>query len=346
VLKTTPDKIRVHQQLIGGGYGRRIASDIVGQAVAISNATKKPVKLILTREDDMAAARPRPMTHHVMRAAFDSSGNLTGWRHRIVAENVDAIAAPPRFAATGGRDYIGWNGSELPHYAIPNWMSEGVREMRGMRVQPFRGIGSGHNKFAVECFLDEIAHARKMDPLALRLELTRDEARANAVLRAVAEMSDWKGKRPGRALGVAFADYHGTLSAGVAEISLNRAAGKIKVHNYWIAVDPGLVIQPTNVLAQLEGAAVWGLSVALLERLDIRNGAVVQSNYNDYPVLRMSDMPEIHTRIVASQAAPTGMGEIGVAAVGPAIGNALFSLTGKRVRELPMSPAAVKKVMA
>jgi isoquinoline 1-oxidoreductase subunit beta len=346
VLKTTPDKIRIHQYLMGGGYGRRMVADIAAQAVVIANVTKKTVKLILTREDDMAAGRPRPMTHHAMRAAFDAQGNLVGWRHRIVAENVDAIALPPRFVATGGRDYIGWNGMELPNYAILNWMAEGVREIRGMRVQSFRGIGSSHNKFAVESFIDEIAYARKMDPLALRLELTQGDARANAVIKAAAEMSEWNRKRSGRALGIAFANYHGTLAAGVAEISLDRASGKIKVHNYWTAVDPGLVIQPTHALAQLEGASVWGLSVALLERLDIKDGAPVQSNFNDYPVLRMSDMPEIHTRIVASQAAPTGMGEIGVAAVAPAIGNALFSLTGKRIRELPMSPAAVKKTLA
>jgi isoquinoline 1-oxidoreductase subunit beta len=198
----------------------------------------------------------------------------------------------------------------------------------------------------VESFIDEIAHARNMDPLALRLELTQGDARANAVIKAAAVMADWNRKRNGRALGIAFSNYHGTLAAGVAEISLDRASGKIKVHNYWTAVDPGLAIQPTNVLAQLEGAAVWALSVALLERLDIKDGAPVQSNFNDYPVLRMSDMPEIHTRIVESQAAPTGMGEIGVAAVAPAIGNALFSLTGRRVRELPMSPAVVKKALA
>jgi isoquinoline 1-oxidoreductase beta subunit len=346
VLKTTPDKIRVHQQLIGGGFGRRIAPDIVAQAVVIANATKKPVKLILTREDDMAAARPRPMTHHVLRATLDARGQITGWRHRIVAENVDAMAAPPRFQATGGKDYIGWQGSDLPHYGVPNFVSEGVREQRGMRVQPFRGIGAGHNKFAVESFVDEIAHERRMDPLALRMELTRDDPRATTVLKTVADMADWKRRRPGRSLGVAFADYHGTLSAGIAEISLDRASGKIKVHNYWVAVDPGLAIQPENVLAQLEGAVVWGLSVALLEQLDIREGAVVQSNFNDYPVLRMSDMPEIHVRLVPSQAAPTGMGEIGVAAVAPAIANALFSLTGRRVRQLPMSPPAVKKVLS
>jgi isoquinoline 1-oxidoreductase beta subunit len=346
VLKTTPDKIRVHQQLIGGGYGRRISSDIVAQAVVIANAVKKPVKLILSREDDMAAARPRPMTHHVMRATLDADGRIAGWRHRIVAENVDAIAAPPRFQATGGKDYIGWNGSDLPHYSIPHYLAEGVREIRGMRVQPFRGIGAGHNKFAIECFLDEIAAARNVDPLTLRLELTRDDPRATEVLRTVARMSDWGRKRAGRGLGLAFADYHGSLAAGVAEISLDKASGKIKVHNYWVAADPGLAIQPQNVLAQLEGAVVWGLSVALLEQLDVKDGAIVQSNFNDYPVLRMSDMPEIHTSLVVSKAPPTGMGELGVAAVGPAIANALFTLTGKRVRQLPLSAAVVKKALS
>ncbi|MFD0669066.1 molybdopterin cofactor-binding domain-containing protein [Ramlibacter sp. MAHUQ-53] len=347
VLKTTPDKIRIHQVLMGGGFGRRITPDIVGQTVAIANASKKTVKVLLSREDDFAAFRPRPMTHQVLRAALDDKGQIVGWRHRIVAENVDAVAAPPRFAATGGKDYIGWNGSDLPHYAIPNWLSEGVREHRGMRVHAFRGIGAGHNKFAIESFLDEIAHARKVDPLALRLELTKDDPRAHAVLRAAAEMSDWQRKRrAGRALGIAFGDYHGTVTAGVVEISLDRKSGQVKVHDLWIAVDPGLAVQPENVLAQLEGAAVWGLSVALKEQVTVKGGAAVQSNFHDYPVLRMSEMPRIHTRLVKSDAPPTGMGEAGVVAVAPAIANALFTLTGKRVRQLPMTPDNVRKVMA
>ena len=345
ILKTTPDKIKVNQQLLGGGYGRRIAPDIIAQTVVLANVTKQTVKLLLTREDDMAAARPRPMTHHVLRAGLDETGKLIGWRHRLVAENVDAIASPPRFQATGGRDYIGWNGLDLPHYDIPNSTAESVREIRGMRVHAFRGIGAGHNKFAVECFVDEIAHAKKMDPLAMRLQLTQHDARANAVLREVAKMSDWKRKRAGRGLGLAFSDYHGSVSAGVVEVSLDRQTGKIKVHHMWLAVDPGLAVQPTNVLAQLEGAAVFGLSVALLEELTIKNGAPVQSNFNDYPVLRMSDMPEIHTKIVASNAPPTSMGEIGVLPVAPAIANAVFQLTSKRLRALPMSPARVKAVL-
>jgi isoquinoline 1-oxidoreductase beta subunit len=342
ILKTTPDKIKVNQQLLGGGFGRRIAPDNIAQAVVLANVTKQTVKLLLTREDDMAAARPRPMTHHVMRAGLDDAGNILGWRHRLVAENVDAIASAPRFQATGGRDYIGWNGIDLPHYKIENATAEAVREIRGMRVHAFRGIGAGHNKFAIECFLDEVAHAKKTDPLAMRLQLTQHDARANAVLREVAQMSDWKRKRNGRGLGIAFSDYHGTLAAGVVEVSLNRQTGKIKVHHMWLAVDPGLAVQPVNILAQLEGAAVFGLSVALIEELTIKDGAPVQSNFNDYPVLRMSDMPEIHTKLVKSDAAPTGMGEIGVLPVAPAIANAIFQLTGKRLRALPMSPQRVK----
>src|SRR5207247_1701185 len=209
---------------------------------------------------------------------------------------------------------------------------------RGMRVHAWRGIGSGYNKFAGEALGDEIDNAAGKDPLAFRLELTRDRPRAQAVIKAVAEMSDFKRKRPGRGMGIAFSDYHGTLSAGVAEVSVNRDTGKIKVHNYWVAVDPGLVIQPDHVHGQLESAVVFGLSAAMLEELTVKGGAIQQTNFDDYPVLRMSDLPEIHTKIVTTDNPPTGMGEIGVVAVAPAIANALFQLTGKRIRRLPMTP--------
>ncbi len=346
ILKTTPDRIKIYQQLLGGGYGRRLWPDAAIQATILSNISKKPVKLILTREDDLAAARPRPMTHHVLKAALDENGNVAGWYHRLVSENVDAVAAPPRFEATGGRDYIGWRGLDQAFYAIPNVLAEAVREFRGMRVHAWRGIGSGYNKFAAESFLDEVAHASGKDPLAMRLELTREQPRAQAVIKAVAEMSDFKRKRDGRGMGIAFSDYHGTLSAGVAEVSVDRSSGKIKVHNYWVAVDPGLVVQPDHVHAQLESAVVYGLSAALLEELIVQDGAVKQSNFDNYPVLRMRDIPEIHTKVVASNNPPTGMGEIGVVAVAPAIANALFDVTGARVRAIPMSPERVKKALA
>jgi len=211
--------------------------------------------------------------------------------------------------------------------------AEYVRETRGMRVHAWRGIGSGYNKFAAESFIDEVANAA-------------DQPRAQAVIKAVVEMSDFKRKRPGRGMGIAFSDYHGTLSAGVAEVSVDRNTGKIKVHNYWVAVDPGLVIQPDHVHGQLESAVVYGLSAALLEELTVKAGAIQQSNFNDYPVLRMSDVPDIHTKIVTTENPPTGMGEIGVVAVAPAIANALFQLTGKRIRNLPMSPDRVKRALA
>jgi len=346
VLKTTPDKIKVHQQMLGGGYGRRLWPDAAIQATILSNITKKPVKLILTREDDVAAARPRPMTHHVMKAGLDAKGNLLAWHHRLVSENVDAVAAPPRFQATGGKDYIGARGLDQAFYAIPNVQAEYVREIRGMRVHAWRGIGAGYNKFAAESFLDEVAHAVGKEPLAMRVALTKDQPRANMVIRTVAAMSDFLRVRKGRGVGIAFSDYHGAFSAGVAEVSVDRASGKIKVHNFWIGADPGLVIQPDHVHGQLESAVVYGLSAALLEELTVKDGAIQQSNFNDYPVLRMSDMPEIHTRIVATDNPPAGMGEIGVVTVAPAIANAVFQLTRRRLRTLPMSAERVKKALA
>jgi isoquinoline 1-oxidoreductase beta subunit len=346
VLKTTPDKIKVNQHLLGGGYGRRIWPDAVAQAVVLANITKEPVKLLLTREDDLTAARPRPMTYHFMKAGFDGGGNLVAWNHRLVAENVDAVAAPPRFKATGGKDIIGWRGLEQQIYGVPNVLCDAVREERGVRVHAWRGIGAGYNKFAAESFLDEIAHASGKDPLALRLELTKGDPRANAVIRAVAEMAQWDKPRPkGRALGIAFSDYHDSYSAGIAEVSLDAKSGKIRVHDYWIAGDAGLVVQPQNAHAQLESAVVYGLSSALYEELTFKDGAVQQTNFHQYQVLRMSDVPRIHTKVVVTDNPPTGLGELGVPAVAPAIGNAVFKLTGKRLRQLPMSPARVSATL-
>jgi isoquinoline 1-oxidoreductase beta subunit len=345
ILKTTPDKIRVHNQFLGGGYGRRIWPDALIQATILSSIVKKPVKLLLTREEDVAAARPRPMTYHAMNAGLDDKGNIVGWHHRLVSENVDAVAAPPRFKATGGKDYIGAHGLDQAYYAMPNVLGEYAREIRGMRVHAWRSIGPGYNKFVSEAFLDEVAAAAGKDPLALRLELTKDKPRAHAVIKAAAEMSDFHKKRPGRGMGIAFTDYHGSLAAGVAEVSLDEKSGKIKVHNFWIAVDPGLVIQPDHVHGEAEGAVMFGLSAALIEQFSVKDGRVQASNFDSYPILRMHDVPEIHSRIVESGAAPTGMGEIGVIPVAPAISNAIAQLTGKRLRHIPMTPDRVKAAM-
>lgn len=346
ILKTTPDKIAVHQQYLGGGYGRRIAPDIAIQATILASIVKKPVKLLLTREDDVAAVRARPMSYHVLKGGLDHNNNLLGWYHRLVAENVSALAAPPSYEASGGDDLIGWRGLDQACYDIPHALAEGVRVNNGMRVWPWRGIGAGYNKFAAEAFLDEVAQAAGKDPLEFRLELTKSDPRANAVIRAAAEMSEFSKKREGRGMGIAFSDYHGTYTAGVAEVSVDRNTGKIKVHNYWIAVDPGIVVQPVHVHAQLESGVVFGLSAALLEELAFKDGAAQASNFNDYPVLRMADVPEIHTRIVATANPPTGIGEVGVPSVAPAIANAVAQLTGKRLRQMPMTPERVKAALA
>lgn len=343
ILKTTPDKIVVHQQYLGGGFGRRIAPDIAIQATILASIVKKPVKLLLTRQDDVAAGRPRPLTHHVLKAGLDGNNNLLAWYHRLVAENVSALAAPPSFEGSGGDDLIGWRGLDQACYDIPHALAEGVRVNHGIRVWPWRGIGSGYNKFAAEAFLDEVAHAAGKDPLSFRLELTKPQPRANAVIKAAAEMSNFSKKRPSRGMGIAFSDYHGTYTAGVAEVSLDEKTGKITVHNYWIAVDPGMVLQPNHVHAQLESAIVIALSAALIEELAFKDGAPQASNFNDYPVLRMADMPQIHTKIVATDNAPTGIGEVGIPTVAPAIANAVAQLTGKRLRHLPMTPDRVKQ---
>jgi isoquinoline 1-oxidoreductase subunit beta len=346
ILKTTPDKILVHQYYLGGGYGRRIAPDIGIQAVILSSIVKKPVKLLLTRPDDLAAAHPRPMSYHVLKAGLDGNNDILGWYHRLVAENVSALAAPPSYEGSGGDDLIGWRGLDQACYDIPHALAEGVRANHGMRVWPWRGIGAGYNKFAAEAFLDEVAAAAGKDPLALRLELTKYNARANAVIKAAAEMSEYSKKRPDHGMGIAFSDYHGTYTAGVAEVSVDRQSGKITVHNYWIAVDPGIVLQPNQVHAQLESAVVFGLSAALLEELAFKDGAAQASNFNDYPVLRMADIPPIHTKIVATNNPPTSIGEVGVPAVAPAIANAVAQLTGKRLRNMPMTPERVKKALS
>jgi isoquinoline 1-oxidoreductase beta subunit len=257
------------------------------------------------------------------------------------------VAAPPRFQATQGRDYIGWVGMSQDFYKIPNLKADAIREQRGMRVHAWRGIGAGYNKFAAESFLDEIAHATGKDPLALRLELTQEHPRAQAVIKAVAEMADWKKPRPkDRALGIAFSDYHESFSAGIAEVSLDRKSGKLRVHHYWIAGDAGIIVQPENAHAQLESAVVYGLSSALSEELTYKDGAVQQTNFHQYQVIRMADMPQIHTKVIVTDNPPTGLGELGVPTVAPAIGNAVFKLTGKRLRQLPMSPDRVKKALA
>jgi isoquinoline 1-oxidoreductase subunit beta len=233
-------------------------------------------------------------------------------------------------------------GSPIPQYPIPNKLAEHVIEKRGARLAAFRGVGNAYNAFAAESLLDEIAKDRGLDPIAFRLTIAEGAPRMQTLLRTVAEMSDWERKRAGRALGVGTMVKDDTLAAGVAEVSVDRASGKIKVHNFWAAIDPGLAVQPRNVAAQTEGSIIYALGHVLREKITIREGRVVEQNYSDYEVTRMSDVPNIEVRVVSTDNPPTGAGEDGVPIVACAVGNAIAALTGVRLRELPFAPERVR----
>jgi isoquinoline 1-oxidoreductase beta subunit len=342
LLQTERTNITLHQHFLGGGYGRRSQNEVVLDAVRLAKAVGKPVKLIWTREDDLTGGKFRPMTAHHIEAGFDAGGKLVAWHHRVVAESVAAYTSGAADPTAPRTDRVVMKGSPIPQYPIPNKLAEHVIEARGARLAAFRGVGNAHNAFAAESFLDEIAKDRGLDPMAFRLELSEGQPRMQALLRAVAEMSDWKRPRDGRGLGIGTMVKDDTLAAGVAEVSVDRATGKIKVHNFWAAIDAGLAVQPRNVAAQTEGSIVYGLGHVLREKITIKNGRVLESNYTDYEVTRMSDVPNIEVRVVSTDNPPTGAGEDGVPVVACAVGNAVAALTGVRLRELPFAPERVR----
>ena len=348
-----PDKVRVHQHFLGGGFGRRATVEASVDAALVSKAVKEPVKLVLGREDDLQAGTFRPMTVQRIEAGLDKDGKIVGWRHRVVGELVgDFVYRPGYVKAAKDRDVIFMSGAELPYYdKVEHWQSEHIVEPERTRVAAWRGIGSGYTKFAIESMIDELAHELKMDPLAYRLSLTGD-ARCRRVLEKVAEMSGWgKRRAAGTALGIAFAEYGifapkvGSLTAAVAEVSVDRRTGTIRVHNYWAAADAGLAVNPAAFAAQVESGIVWGLSGALKERVTMANGVVQQSNFHDYPILRLAEAPAIHVEVLSGGAAPTMVGELGVPAAAPAVANAVFALTGKRLRQLPFTPQRVLEAL-
>ncbi len=346
-LQTERSKIILHQHFVGGGYGRRGGpQDVTVEAVLIAKAVGKPVKLIWSREDDIATGKFRPMTTHYMEAGFDERGKMIAWHHRIVAELVAGYRAAGAGTTPPKNDSIVMKGSPLPQYPIPNKRAEHVVEARGARLSSLRGVGVGCNAFAVESFLDEIAKAQGKDPVAFRLELSEGQPRVQTLLRTVAAASDWARPRNGTALGVAVMEKDDTLAAGVAEVSLDRATGKIKVQNFWAAIDAGIAVQPRNIAAQTEGGIVWALGHVLREKITIKGGRVLQSNYSDYQVARMSDVPNIQVKVISTDNAPTGAGEDGVPLVAGAVGNAVAKLTGIRLRELPFEPERVRAALA
>lgn len=343
VGKTTPDKVHVHTQLLGGGFGRRADGDDMVMALILAlNMPGKPVKMIWSREDDIRNDKLRPLTAQRIEIGLDADNNIVGWRQRIVNESYFARILPPDLFAKIKQDVVSGGGGEMS-YAVTNHRVEWVRSARGIDVGAWRGIAAGYTKFAIEAMMDEIAALKKTDPLAYRLEMLKGAPRAANVVQRVADMAGYSKKRDGRAVGIAYSDALHSHTAVAAEVSVDTKSGEITVHHLWAAVDPGTAVQPKNIVAQMRSAMTFGLGAALKEQIAIKGGVMQATNFDGYPVLRMSEVPPIDVAVVSTEDPPTGIGEAGVPAVAPAIANAVAQLTGKRLRHLPMTPDRVKQ---
>jgi isoquinoline 1-oxidoreductase beta subunit len=340
-------KVKLHDTLLGGGFGRRGPRDMdfLVDAVLLSKAVGKPVKSMWTREDDIHNGRFRPLSAHLLKAGFDSTGKLVAWQHRLVGDRVTPFADPVRYEKAGKKDFILMLGADAKGYNVAHQLVEQVYENSGVRTAPLRGIGFTANKFATETFVDELAYQRGVDPLQYRLELLSKTPRAHNVVERVGQMANWNKKRDGHALGAAYIDYSGTQVAAVLEISTNRDTGKITVHNVWCAIDCGTAVQPDNVIAQTESSIVYGIGLALTERVTIKDGAVEQSNFYDYLVSRNRDVPPMHIEVIQTDNHPTGVGQMATPLITPAVSNGVMALTGKRLRHAPFTEERVKKAI-
>ncbi|MDH4189307.1 MAG: molybdopterin-dependent oxidoreductase [Betaproteobacteria bacterium] len=330
-LGFTLAQVTIHQCYMGGGFGRRTLGDYAAEAARIAREVRKPVKLIWTREEDIAHGMFRPQSFQCLEAAQDASGKVVGWRHCVVGD--------------GG--VLLHTGIKIPYYGVPNQHLELRGVSHGIRVKHWRAVGHVFNVFAIESFVDQMATAQGMDPVEFRFRHMSISPRARVLFEKVVQMSDWKAPRPeGRALGISLSERSGSLGAGVAEVSLDRASGRIRVHKVWLAVDGGLVVQPAAAKANIESGIVYGLSSVLYERVTVKEGVVMQSNFHDYHVMRMSDMPEeMHVEFVERDAPPSGLGEIGNPWVAAAVANAFHRLSGKRLQHLPFTPERVRAVL-
>jgi len=346
-LKIAPDRITYHDMLLGGGFGRRGHRDeeYVHDAVVLSNAVRKPVKMMWTREDDVHNGRFNPLSAHFLRAGFDASGKLIAFHHRKACDEVTAFQDPVRFARQKGRDGIAFNGLDAPYYDIPNRLGEGVPQDTGLRTSSLRGIAHLTNIFAIESFMDELARERGVDPADFRRDLVKGNPRAVAIIDAVKRMAEWGKKRDGNALGFAYMNYSGTQIALVAEVGVERRTGALRVPNVWVALDPGIAVQPDNIVAQTESSIIYGTGFALFERITTQDGVVQQSGFYDYHVPRMNEVPQTHVELIATDNHPTGVGQMATPLVAPAIANAVAELTGVRLRHTPMTPERVKQAL-
>jgi len=331
-----PEKVNIHTTMLGGGFGRRAESDFVIEAVQISKAMGAPVKVIWTREDDMQHDFYRPGAYHKFAAALDDKGNIIAWLHRTTSSSIYAAHGfgnpPVDGAAVEGA-------KELP-YAIPNLQVEWARQEPGIPVGFWRSVGHSHTAFVTECFLDELAAAGGKDPYELRRALLDKEPRHKRVLELAANKGDWGKPLPkGQARGIAVAESFGSFVAQVAEVTVGKD-GNVRVNRVVCAIDCGPFVNPDTIEAQMQSCVVYGLTAALKGDITIERGRVKQRNFHDYPMLRMNEMPRVEVYIVPSTDKMGGVGEPGTPPVAPAVANAIFAATGKRVRKLPIGLVA------
>lgn len=333
------EKVTVHVTYLGGGFGRKGEPDFIRQAVTCALAVPgRPVKLVWSREEDMRQDTYRPATLAQFRVALDGNGLPLAWVNKLVGPSVSGQATMRylSFGSDAGPDRTNVDGAAWLPYAIPNMRVEHILSRVPVRVGFWRSVGHSQNAFYSECMIDELAHEAGKDPYDYRRTLLKAAPRYLRVLEAAGEAATRSGEVPeGRARGVALHESFGTIVAEVAEVSIER--GVPRVHRVWCAVDCGIVINPDTLVAQMESGIVYGLSAALWGEISFRGGEPQQSNFPDYEVIRLATMPEIETVIVPSGEAPGGAGEPGTPPIAPAVANALFQLTGERVRELPLS---------
>jgi len=333
------EKVAINTTLLGGGFGRRGEPDFVTDAVETSKAIGGPVKVIWTREDDLQHGFYRPATYNVFRAALDAQGTPTAWWNRIVGPG---ILIQKGRAPAGSIDAAAVEGARNHPYDIPNILVEWKEKDFGVPIGFWRSVGSSQNAFITESFIDELAHAAGKDPYEYRRALLGKAKRHKAVLELAATKANWGAPLPaGRARGIAVAFSYGSYAAHVAEVSITPD-GKLRVHKLVCAIDCGIAVNPDQVRAQMEGGAVYAMT-GMYDQITLEKGRVQQSNFHDYPLLRIAEAPVVETHILDSGEAPGGLGEPGVPPVAPSICNAVFVLTGKRIRTLPIRPEDLKK---
>ncbi|HLB55654.1 MAG TPA: xanthine dehydrogenase family protein molybdopterin-binding subunit [Gemmatimonadales bacterium] len=338
-------RVTVHTTHLGGGFGRRAETDFVAEACQVSKAVGAPVRLVWSREDDIRHDQYRPAARHVLRAGLGADGAPVFWTHHIVCPSIIAKFIPgfvPDFATRiagplkGGVDANAIEGAPDIPYAFPHLEVRYTRADLGVPVGFWRSVGHSHTAFAVECFLDELAGLADQDPVEFRRGLLAGAPRHRAVLDLVTEKAGWGTPGPpGRYRGVAVHESFGSFVAQVAEVSI--AEGAVRVHRVVCAVDCGQVVNPDIVRAQMESGIGFGLTAALKGRISLRNGRVTQSNFHDYPLLTMREMPEVEVYLVPSNLEPGGVGEPGTPPIAPAVANAVSAAIGKRVRTLPIA---------